>query len=108
MDWRDVLFYVFYITVTARPVAFLPIQAGAILIPLAWLIYRKQVASMTTTDSKFDQLPLWAWIAIALILLVQSTWLYVDLVDAVPAILGFRAFQAIIQAPTSTIVYLFV
>lgn len=38
------VFYVFYLTVTARPVAFLPIQAGAILIPLAWLILRKQVS----------------------------------------------------------------
>ncbi|CAN7752677.1 YxlC family protein [Paenibacillus sp. LjRoot153] len=39
------LFYVFYLTVTAQPVAFLSIQVAAILIPLAWLILRKQVAS---------------------------------------------------------------
>lgn len=42
------LFYVFYLTVTAQPVAFLSIQAAAILVPLAWLILRKQVDSHDT------------------------------------------------------------
>lgn len=39
------VFYVFYLTVTAKPVAFISIQAGAILIPLTWLFLRKQVDS---------------------------------------------------------------
>lgn len=39
------MFYVFYLTVAAQPVAFLSIQAAAILVPLAWLILRKQVDS---------------------------------------------------------------
>jgi hypothetical protein len=42
------LFYVYYLTVTAKPVAFLSIQAAAILVPLAWLILRKQVDSHDT------------------------------------------------------------
>lgn len=37
------LFYVLYLTVTAQPVAFLSIRAAAIVVPLAWLILRKQV-----------------------------------------------------------------
>ncbi|CAH1218741.1 hypothetical protein PAECIP111891_04784 [Paenibacillus allorhizoplanae] len=41
-------FYVLYLTVTAQPVAFLSIQAAAILVPLAWLILRKQVDSHDT------------------------------------------------------------
>lgn len=39
------IFYVFYLTVTAKPVAFISIQAAAILIPLTWLLLRKQVDS---------------------------------------------------------------
>ncbi|NQX63155.1 YxlC family protein [Paenibacillus qinlingensis] len=42
------LFYVFYLTVTSKPVAFLSIQAAAILVPLAWLILRKQVDAHDT------------------------------------------------------------
>lgn len=37
----------------------------------------------------WDALPLWAWIGIALILLVQSTWLFVDARKGVLDILGF-------------------
>ncbi|WNR44379.1 YxlC family protein [Paenibacillus roseipurpureus] len=39
------VFYVFYLTVSAQPAAFLSIQAAAILIPAAWLLLKKQVTS---------------------------------------------------------------
>ncbi|OCT16177.1 hypothetical protein A8709_01670 [Paenibacillus pectinilyticus] len=39
------VFYIFYVTVTVQPVAFLSIQAVATLVPLAWLIFRRLVTS---------------------------------------------------------------
>ncbi|MGO4497731.1 sigmaY antisigma factor component [Paenibacillus sp. 2RAB27] len=62
---------------------------------------------MTPTESKFDQLPLWAWIGIALIILVQSTWLYVDSRRRGARHPWFWGIWGIIQAPVPTIVYLF-
>lgn len=62
---------------------------------------------MTTTESKFDQLPLWAWIGLALIMLVQSTWLYVDSRRQGARYPWFWGIWGLIQAPVPTIVYLF-
>lgn len=55
----------------------------------------------------WDKLPLWAWIGIALILLTQSTWLFVDARRRSARYPWFWGIWGIIQAPMPLIVYLF-
>ncbi|BFT75930.1 MULTISPECIES: sigmaY antisigma factor component [Paenibacillus] len=55
----------------------------------------------------WDALPIWAWIGIALILLVQSTWLFVDARKRSARYPWFWGIWGILQAPTPLIVYLF-
>jgi hypothetical protein len=54
-----------------------------------------------------DHLPIWGWILIAIILFVQSSWLFKDAQEnnANPWIWGI---WGLIQAPTPFIIYLFV
>lgn len=54
-----------------------------------------------------DQLPLWAWIGIALVLLVQSTWLFVDARLRSARYPWFWGIWGLIQAPVPFIVYMF-
>lgn len=58
-------------------------------------------------DPKWDQLPLWAWIAIPLLLLGQSTWLFMDARKRSAKYPWFWGIWGIIQVPTPFIVYLF-
>ncbi len=54
-----------------------------------------------------DHLPIWAWVLIAAILFVQSSWLFKDAQEqnANPWVWGL---WGLIQTPTPLIVYLFV
>lgn len=54
-----------------------------------------------------NQLPLWAWIGIALVLLAQSTWLFVDARKRSAKYPWFWGIWGIIHTPTPFIVYLF-
>ncbi|SDO00851.1 hypothetical protein SAMN04487897_10757 [Paenibacillus sp. yr247] len=58
-------------------------------------------------NPNWDQLPLWAWIGIALILLVQSTWLFVDARKRSVRYPWFWGIWGIIQTPIPFIVYWF-
>ncbi|MBP1964036.1 sigmaY antisigma factor component [Paenibacillus aceris] len=55
----------------------------------------------------WDALPLWAWIGIALVMLTQSTWLFIDARRRSARYPWFWGIWGIIQAPLPFIVYLF-
>ncbi|MCY9696347.1 sigmaY antisigma factor component [Paenibacillus alginolyticus] len=58
-------------------------------------------------DPKWDKLPLWAWIGLSLLLLAQSTWLFLDARKRNAKYPWFWGIWGLIQAPAPSIVYLF-
>ncbi|UKS25710.1 sigmaY antisigma factor component [Paenibacillus sp. HWE-109] len=58
-------------------------------------------------NPNWDALPLWAWISLAILLLSQSTWLFVDARKRSARYPWFWGIWGIIQMPTPLIIYLF-